>query len=244
MLIVANWKAYVDSKEKAKKLHAAAKRLTNKVQIVLVMPFPYLSIFTGTKGAVAVGAQDVSVTTGGAQTGEVTAAMIADIGATYVIIGHSERRAQGDTDEIVLEKVRRALAHKLIPIVCIGERERDGEARYLSVVRAQLATVFSTLSQKERLSIVVAYEPIWAIGKTAADAITPTDLGEMVLYIRKVLGDYLPGKSALKIPILYGGSAEPTNARALAGGSGVDGFLVGHASADPVVFTALVKAVS
>lgn len=244
MLIVANWKAYVDSKEKAKKLHAAAKRLTSKVQIVLAMPFPYLSLFTGTKGAVAVGAQDVSVTTGGAQTGEVTAAMIADVGATYVIIGHSERRAQGDTDEIVLEKVRRALAHKLIPIVCIGERERDDEARYLSVVRAQLATVFSTLSQKERLSIVVAYEPIWAIGKTAADAITPTDLGEMVLYIRKVLSDYLPGKSALKIPILYGGSAEPTNARALAGGSGVDGFLVGHASADPVVFTALVKAVS
>ncbi|HWH16202.1 MAG TPA: triose-phosphate isomerase family protein [Candidatus Paceibacterota bacterium] len=244
MLIVANWKAYVDSKEKAKKLYAAAKRLTPRADIVLAMPLPYLGLFGGATGAVALGAQDVSVTTGGAQTGEVTAAVLGDIGARYVIVGHSERRAQGETDIEILEKVRRALAHKLTPILCIGESERDEEARYLGVVRGQLAAVFGELSQKERLSLVVAYEPVWAIGKTAAESIMPSDLGEMVLYIRKVLGEYLPGKSALEVPILYGGSAEPENARGLAGGSGVDGFLVGHASVDPVIFTALVKAVS
>lgn len=244
MLIVANWKAYVDSKEKAKKLYATAKRLTHVVDIGLAVPAPYIGLLGGGKSAVRLGAQDVSLTTGGAHTGEITAATLADLGATYVIVGHSERRAQGETDAIVLEKVRRALAHKLTPILCVGETERDPEAAYLGVIRTQLSTVFSELTQKERLSLVVAYEPIWAIGKTAAESITPSDLGEMVLYIRKVLGEYLPGKSVLKVPVLYGGSAEPGNARDLAGGSGVDGFLVGHASVDPATFTALVKAVS
>jgi triosephosphate isomerase len=150
----------------------------------------------------------------------------------------------GETDELVFQKVQRALAHNLTPILCIGERERDMDAQYLTGIRAQLAAVFSQLSQKERLSMVVAYEPIWAIGKTAADSIQPVELEEMILYIRKVLSDYLPGKSAQKVPVLYGGSIEPSNARSLAGGSGVDGFLVGHASVDVPTFTALVKAVS
>lgn len=241
MLIVANWKTYVDTKEKAKKLHLTAQRLASRVTIVLAMPYPYLGLFG--KGKVALAAQDVSETTK-VDTGEVTGSMLTSIGASYVIVGHSERRARGETDVLILEKVRRALAAKLIPILCVGERERDMDAKYLNAIRAQLAAVFQPLSQKERLSLVVAYEPIWAIGKTASESIQPADLEEMVLYIRKVLGDYLPGKSAQKVPILYGGSTEPSNARDLAAGSGVDGFLVGHASVDPVVFTALVKAVS
>ncbi len=92
--------------------------------------------------------------------------------------------------------------------------------------------------------VVVAYEPVWAIGKSAAEAITAEDLGEMVLYIRKVLGDFIPGKGNQKMRILYGGSAEPGNARQLAAGSGIDGFLVGHASVDAVLFSGLVKAIS
>ena len=245
MLIVANWKAYVDTKEKAKKLFATAKRLSGKVDIVLAMPYPYIGMCAGgPKTKVALAAQDVSISTGGATTGEVTAGLLAELGARYVIIGHSERRAMGETDELIFEKVQRALAHNLIPILCVGERERDMDAQYLSGIRAQLAAVFSHLSQKERLSMIVAYEPIWAIGKTAADSIQSVELEEMILYIRKVLSDYLPGKSAQKVPILYGGSIEPSNARALAGGSGVDGILVGHASVDAPTFTALVKAVS
>jgi len=245
MLIVANWKAYVETRDKAKKLFAAAKRQKSKVSIVLAMPHPYIGMCVGgPKTKVQLAAQDVSASTTGAATGEVTASLLSELGATYVIVGHSERRAMGETDELILEKVKRALAHKLTPILCIGEAERDMDAHYLGHIRAQLAAVFSHLSQKERLSMVVAYEPIWAIGKTAADSIQPIDLEEMMLYIRKVLGDYLPGRSAQKVRVLYGGSTEAGNIRALAGGSGVDGFLVGHASADVSSFTALVKAVS
>ena len=245
MLIVANWKAYVDTAEKAKKLVAAGKRLAQHADIALAMPAPYIGMFAnGPKSKLALAAQDVSISTGGADTGEITASTLASLGVAYVVVGHSERRAKGETDEMILEKVKRALAQNITPILCVGETERDEDAKYLNSVRAQVAAVFAGLSQKERLSLIVAYEPIWAIGKTAAESIQPVDLEEMVLYIRKVIGEYLPGKSPSKVRILYGGSTEPANIRALAGGGRVDGFLVGHASVDVPTFTALVKAVS
>lgn len=244
MLIVANWKAYVEDEAKAKRLYAAAKRLAagGRHEIVLAPAAPYLGEFaSANRSSVAFAAQDISETTGGAATGEVTAAINESVGATYAIVGHSERRAKGETDAMVLEKVRHALANGLTPILCVGERERDPEAKYLSFLRGQLSAVFEPLSLKERSRIVLAYEPVWAIGKGAAEAITPADLGEMVLYIRKVLGSY---KGAGKVRILYGGSVDPSNIRALAVGGGVDGFLIGHASTEVQSFGALVKAVN
>lgn len=246
MLIVSNWKAYVESKEKAKALYLAAQKLAkgSTHDLVLTVPAPYIGMLSSDKSLVALGAQDVSDTLGGATTGEITAGVIADLGATYVLIGHSERRAMGETDELLLEKTRHALAHGLTPILCVGERERDEDARYLKVIRAEIADIFGALTQKERMEIVIAYEPIWAIGKTAAEAITKDDLREMIAYIRKVLGDYLPGKAGSRIKILYGGSAEAANAQNLADDTGIDGFLVGHASADVANYTALIKALS
>jgi triosephosphate isomerase (TIM) len=242
MLIVSNWKAYVESVEKAKQLAAAAKKLAgNTHELVLCVPAPYIGVLAGT---VALGAQDISATLGGAATGEVTASLVADLGATYAIVGHSERRAMGETDELILEKVRRALAHKLTPILCVGERERDEDAMYLSFVRAQLAAVFGNLTQKECAHMVVAYEPVWAIGKGAAEAITKEDLREMVSYIRKVIGGYVPAKVASSVRVLYGGSAEAVNAPILAEESTVDGFLVGHASTDVASYSALIKALA
>ena len=246
MLIVGNWKAYVQSEEKAKKLFASAKLLAKNLsdEIVLAVPAPYLGLFSPTnRSKVAFAAQDISRSTGGAATGEVTATLLRDLGVKYAIIGHSERRAMGETDEIVSEKVRHAHANKIIPIVCVGERERDADAKYLNLLRAQIHAVFEPLSQKERQNTVIAYEPIWAIGKTSADALGSSDLTEMVLYIRKILGDYLPGRSPAKVKLIYGGSVEPANIRSLAEGTGVDGFLPGHASADVEIFAALVKAV-
>lgn len=247
MLIVANWKAYVESLDKARRLYAAGKRLSagGHHDIVLAPPAPYLGLFaTGNRSSVEFAAQDISRTLGGAATGEITAGVVAEVGAAYVIVGHSERRAAGETDAVVLEKTQHALAHGLAPILCIGERERDGEAHYLAFLRTQIDAVFGKLSPKERIKIVIAYEPIWAIGKTAKDSITENDLNEMVLYIRKVLAEYLPGKASAKARLLYGGSVEPGNIRTLAGGTGIDGFLIGHASADPSSFGALVKAIS
>lgn len=244
MLIVANWKAYVEDAEKAKKLFAVSKRLARATgfNIVLAPSAPLLgALAAGNKSRVAFSAQDVSATTGGAKTGEATAGAYAAGGAAYAIIGHSERRAAGDTDSIVAEKLSRAFAHELVPILCVGERERDGEGRYLAFLREELTAALAPLTPKERAKVIVAYEPIWAIGKTASDAISPDDLTEMALYIRKVLSEFLPGKAPFRSLILYGGSVEPENIRALAEGSGVDGFLIGRASVEPDMFASLVK---
>lgn len=246
MLIVGNWKAYVETVARAKALVAGAKRLavTGKHDIVVAPPAPYLGVVISGKSKIGFAAQDLSITTGGAETGEVTAGALAGLGVGYAIVGHSERRARGETDIIVAEKVRHALANRITPILCIGELERDQNAQYLKRIREEIRVVFAPLSPRERLSIVIAYEPIWAIGRSAADAITAADLHEMVLYIRKVLGDYLPNRGPSKVRILYGGSVDPSNIRALAAGSGVDGFLVGRASTDVSTFAALVKAIS
>lgn len=244
MLIVANWKAYIEDLKKAKKLFSVSKRLarTTGIDIVLAPPAPFFSVLAAhNKSKIAFAAQDISATTGGAETGEATAAAYASSGAAYVIVGHSERRALGDTDSVVAEKLVRALAHGLIPVLCIGEHERDPEGRYLALVREELTTALTALSPKERSKVIVAYEPLWAIGKTAAFAIGPNDLTEMTLYIRKVLAELLPGKSSSRSLVLYGGSVEPSEVRDLAAHSGVDGFLVGHASVDPSIFSLLVK---
>ena len=244
MLIVANWKAYVEDIKRAKKLFSAGKRLarTTGIGVVLAPPAPLLGALAArNKSKVAFSAQDVSLTTGGAQTGEATAGAFVAAGASYAITGHSERRAMGDTDSIVAEKLARACASGLTPILCVGERERDGEGRYLAFIREELTAALSGLAPKECAKVIVAYEPLWAIGKTAAFAIESNDLAEMVLYIRKVLAELLPGKSSARSLVLYGGSVEPENIRALAASSSVDGFLVGHASVDPDVFPRLLK---
>lgn len=246
MLIVGNWKAYVESGTKAKALYASAKRLSAKGahEVVVAPAFPYIGMLAGGKAASSLGAQDVSVTTGGATTGEVAAGALASLGVEYVIVGHSERRAAGETDEVIAEKVRHVLAHGMTPIVCVGETHRDPEAQYLKGVRAQIGAFMSVLTPKERLATVIAYEPVWAIGKTGNEAITPADLGEMILYLRKVLADFMPGRANMKVRIIYGGSVDPQNIRSLATDTGVDGFLVGRASTDVTTFSSLVKTLS
>jgi len=244
MLIVSNWKAYVEKLDKAEVLVASAKKLSvaSSHELILAVPAPFIGILAKNKGTVALAAQDVSVTLGGATTGEITAGALKGAGASYVIVGHSERRAMGETDETVLEKVRHVLAHGMTPIVCVGETERDEDAHYLKVVRAELTSLFGTLSLKESKEVIIAYEPVWAIGKSAAEAITNEDLREMVFYIRKVIGEHLPGKVSQSIRVLYGGSTEAANAPILSTDTAIDGFLVGHASAEVDSYTALIKA--
>jgi len=247
MFIVANWKAYVEEYAKAKKLFLTSKKLARETSCVIVLApsAPFISALAlRNKSAVAFAAQDVSATTGGAKTGEVTAQAYAATGATFAIIGHSERRFAGDTNAIVAEKLSHALAHGLTPILCVGEKERDGEGYYLSVIREEITTAIEQLTPKERAKVIIAYEPLWAIGKTASASIKPNDLAEMVLYIRKVLAELLPGKSSAHSSVLYGGSVESENVRDLAADSGVDGFLVGHESIDPHAFSLLVKQLS
>lgn len=247
MLVVANWKAYVEDIARAKRLFALSKRRSRRpgIAIVLAPPSVFLGALSpGNKSSVAFCAQDISATTGGAATGELTAQAVAAVGALYAIVGHSERRALGETNAVVAEKVAHALAHSLTPILCIGEHERDADANYLAFLREQISSALQPLTQKERGRVILAYEPLWAIGKTAGDAITARDLSEMLLYIRKVLAEYLPGKSATRSIVLYGGSVEKDNAADLAHNTDADGFLIGHASAAETSFTALLDALS
>lgn len=246
MLIVSNWKAYVSDVKTAKALVTVGKRVVarkNKVRLVIAPSAPYIGLFADGKKPgrkLSFGAQDVSLLPGGAVTGEVTADAFRGLGVTHVIVGHSERRAIGETDEMVLAKVKEAIANGLIPILCIGERERDSEAKYLHFLRRQLASVFDSVAPKDRARIIIAYEPIWAIGKNSFQSIQPHDLHEMVLYIRKALSDYLPNSKLATI--LYGGSVDSSNIRALAEEGGVQGFLVGRASTETATYGSLIKA--
>lgn len=246
MLIVANWKAYIEDIERAKKLLALSAKLarTTEHKIILAPPAPFIGALALKKTSVALAAQDISATTGGAKTGEATAQMYSSLGVSYVLVGHSERRAAGDISATIAEKLSHALACSLTPILCVGEQERDREGRYLTFIREEITSALAALTPKERTGIIIAYEPLWAIGKTAESAISPDDLTEMVLYIRKVLAELLPGKSSSRAIVLYGGSVEPEGARSLAGATNVDGFLIGHASVDERSFAQLVKELS
>lgn len=244
MLIVANWKTYITDIKNAVKLLSASKKLVKAtgVRIVLAPPAPLLgALAIKNKSTVAFSAQDISATLGGAHTGEIPASAYATSGAKYAIIGHSERRTTGDTNDVVATKLARAIAHGLTPILCVGEHERDDEGKYLAVIREELTTAIGPLAKKDRANIIIAYEPLWAIWKDAEHAIDPSDLAEMVLYIHKVLSELLTSKNVANTLILYGGSVDPSNVRDLARGSGIGGFLVGHASADPGTFAIIVK---
>lgn len=247
MIIVANWKAYVEDLEKAKKLVALAKKYarTSPHTIVIAPSAPFVGALAQKNSShITFAAQDVSATLGGPQTAENTAPMYATLGVAYAIVGHSERRAMGDTNDIVAEKMLHAVAHKITPILCVGEHARDPEGRYLSFLREEITSALAPLAPKDRAKVIIAYEPLWAIGKTADQAIHATDLAEMVLYIHKILAELLPGKSSSRSLILYGGSVEPENIREIAATSRIDGFLIGHASVNETTFTQLLQHIS
>lgn len=210
---------------------AAASSNVNGVTLVVAPPFTHLtSVKEALKGSnVELSAQSCADKESGAYTGEVAAKMVASTGATYVILGHSERREYyGETSEILLDKVKLALANNLKPIFCIGERLEERESnRHFEVVKTQLEEVIYNLSEADFEKIVLAYEPVWAIGtgKTA----TPEQAQEMHAHIRKVLADKF-GSKAEHTPILYGGSAKPSNAKELFSKADVDGGLIGGAS--------------
>jgi triosephosphate isomerase (TIM) len=190
---------------------------------------------------VAISAQNLYWKEEGAFTGEVSPKMIFDVGCTYSIIGHSERRQFfGETDETVDKKVRAALAIGLKAIVCVGETlsERDA-GRASEVVRRQVSAGIGQLTSSDLSRIIVAYEPVWAIG-TGRTA-TPEIAAEMHAEIRKILADIYGAAAADAIRILYGGSVKPDNISALMKKEDIDGALVGGASLDPASFVAIIK---
>lgn len=212
-------------------------------EIVLCPPFVYISKVVNLvcKSKIKVGAQDVYWKQNGAFTGEVSAAMLKDIGASYVIIGHSERRQFfHESDEDINLKIKAALDQKLIPIICVGESlaERESE-KTETIVLNQIEKAFNEITREQATLCVIAYEPIWAIG-TGLTA-TPEQAQEVHLWIRNKLTKLYSEAIASQIRILYGGSVKPDNVDSIMSQSDVDGALVGGASLDADSFNRIIN---
>lgn len=244
-LVVGNWKMNGSRAANATLLSGIVAGLGGaKAACAVCAPAPYLAqcqeMLAGTP--VAWGAQDVSIHASGAYTGEVAAAMLADFACRYVIVGHSERRAyHGEGNELVARKAKAALDAGLTPIVCVGETLAQREANQTAaVVGEQLGTVLETLSPEEVTKIVVAYEPVWAIGtgKTA----TPAMAQEVHAQLRAQLKVRVGKEAAQQLHILYGGSMKPDNAAELMAQPDIDGGLIGGASLKAAEFLAIINA--
>lgn len=244
-LIVGNWKSYVASpKEGLALLKAIDKKMPRCVMSTIVVCPPALLVAhlrASYKGSrIAFGVQDISLAPQGAHTGEVTATLARASGAEYTIVGHAERRAEGETDAEVASEARAALDSKLTPIICVGEKERDHGAAYLSVIESMVVASTASLQPEELKKIVIAYEPVWAIGAPVAPGARV--VGEAILYIRKILMQRFGREVGLKTKILYGGAVDDTNAGVLIREGKASGFLVGRASVDPEKFVGIIRA--
>lgn len=223
---------------------ADAAGQTPNVEVAVCPPSVYLSrvgeVLAGSN--VGLGAQNLYAAEDGAYTGEVNAAMLGDVGCRYVILGHSERRALlGETDQQVSEKLAAALAGNLVPIVCVGETLEDREANQTeAVVETQIRGSLAGLDETRAAGVVIAYEPVWAIGtgKTA----TPEQAEEVHAFIRKLLTELFTAEIADQVRIQYGGSVKPGNAKELLGQANIDGALVGGASLKADDFLAIINA--
>ncbi|OHB24686.1 MAG: hypothetical protein A2542_01155 [Parcubacteria group bacterium RIFOXYD2_FULL_52_8] len=247
-LIVANWKMHPDSLQEAKTLFAGVKKTVvklKKVKAVVCPPAIFLHAFTTAHPrlptAFSLGAQDCFYEKRGAHTGELSAAILADARARYVILGHSERRQAGETSAQVARKINLALDAGLTPIVCIGEKVRDEHGFYLKYIEEQLAESLLGVSRKRVAMLVFAYEPVWAVSDQMARAATPEESNEMVLYLRKLLSGKIGIAAAKAIPILYGGSVDARNCESFLQHGGVQGLLVGHASHDGKQFAQMLQ---
>jgi triosephosphate isomerase len=244
-LIAGNWKMYKSVSE-AENLVAGIKagvhRVAGEVDIVLCPPFTALAAVAALirESSLELGAQDMHYETEGAYTGEISPLMLKDLGCRYVILGHSERRIHfQESNELINKKAKSAVKFNIIPIVCLGERLEERQAkRAEEVVRSQFQGTFSGFTGTEMDKVVVAYEPVWAIG-TGQNA-TPEQAQAMQAFVRQLVSRQFGEPAAKSLRILYGGSVKPDNARDLLKQPDVDGALVGGASLKAEAFTQIV----
>lgn len=228
----------------AKDVNEALKGVETKCDVVICVPFTHLASVAGVidQKKLGLGAENCADHLKGAYTGEVSAPMVASTGATYVILGHSERRQYyGETSETLKTKVGLALAENLTPIFCVGEMLAEREnGTYFDVVTRQIEEALFDLNAEDFSKIILAYEPVWAIGtgKTA----TADQAEEMHAHIRKVIADKYGKEVADNTSILYGGSCKPSNAKELFEKPDVDGGLIGGAALDSASFMGIVNA--
>ena len=243
-----NWKMNTDSHTSislAESIVSGSLETAGRsVSVAVCPPFVYLRAVAKALSAssIAVGAQDIYIESQGAFTGEISASMLKDIGCTYALCGHSERRyVIGETDELINKKVAAAIGGGLLPILCVGELLAEREASQTNeVVTRQIKNCLAGLSVEKVSAVTIAYEPVWAIG-TGLTA-TPQQAQEAHDFVRKLLLQMYDAQLAEEIRILYGGSAKPDNAGDLMAEQDIDGLLVGGASLSADDFIAIIQA--
>ena len=248
-LMAGNWKMNLNHLEAIALVQKLAFSLTpadhDAVECVVLPPFVDLrsvqTLVDGDKLRIRYGAQDLSVHDPGAFTGEISGAMLAKLGCSYVLAGHSERRQyHGEDDAVVGAKVRKALEHGLTPILCVGEgldvRRLDGQVDHCV---QQVTAALDGVTAEQARELVIAYEPVWAIG--TGEVATPEDAQEVCAEVRATLASLYPGELADGVRVLYGGSVKSSNVESLMAQPDVDGALVGGASLDAAEFAALCR---
>jgi triosephosphate isomerase len=245
--IAGNWKMNTDihsSVKLAEGVVSGCRDVVGKVDIAVCPPFVYLQQVGKAlqSSHIGLGSQDIYFEQKGAFTGEISAAMLKDVGCTYTLCGHSERRhVIGETDELINKKVHAAISGGLLPILCVGELIEERKAnRTVEVVTRQMKKGLAGLIAEKMSAVTIAYEPVWAIG-TGLTA-TPQQAQEVHALIRKLVAEMYDRKIADSIRIQYGGSVKPDNAGELMNEEDVDGLLVGGASLKAEDFVAIVKA--
>ncbi len=241
-LVVGNWKMNPTSLEEAKKLAQDVKRGikgVKKTDVVLCPPFVYLAPLSGLVGwNLFLGAQNANESTLGAMTGEVSYSELDQFGVKFVIIGHSERRKMGESDEVINKKVKAVVGGGMTAIVCVGESVRDRDGNFYNFIKQQIMSALKDVSKKSLHQIVIAYEPLWAIG--SKESMSPRDLQETSIFIKKVLKD-LYGVFSGDVRILYGGDADRVNSDKLVRDGAVDGLLIGRESLRAKDFIEIIK---
>jgi triosephosphate isomerase len=249
--MAGNWKMNLDHQQATHLVQKLAWTLDDakhdftEVEVAVLPPFTDLrsvqTLVDGEKLGIRHGSQDVSVHDSGAYTGEVSGAMLAKLGCTYVVVGHSERREyHAETDEVVNTKVKAVYRHGMRPILCIGEGlDVRKEGRHVEHTVAQLTAALDGVPGGQAADLVIAYEPIWAIG--TGEVATPADAQEVCSAIRSRMGELYSLELASSIRVLYGGSAKSSNVAAIMAEPDVDGALVGGASLDAGEFATIVR---
>lgn len=245
-LIAGNWKLNPQTLEEAKKIAAAYKKIAPELkhtETVICPPFPFIQALTPSKPVknMSMGAQSAAKEVSGSHTGLVSATMLREVGAEYIIVGHSEERKRGDTDEVVNARLQAVLAAGLTAIVCVGEEKRDSDGAYMQELKSQISTTLANVTAASAKKIVIAYEPVWAIG--APEPMKSEDIYETSLFVKKVVADILTPEAGIKIPVLYGGAVNAANAAEIVRIGQVDGLLVGRESINPSGFVELLKVV-
>lgn len=244
-MMIANWKMNKTRDEALEFIYSVNEQLPayDLVDTVICAPAIILRDLVKRQGDnLRIGAQNCHNEESGAFTGEISPVMLETTGVKYVVLGHSERRIIfGESNEFINKKMHAALAHNLKPIFCVGETLEEREAGITNkVLKEQVEAGLANLTETEMADVVIAYEPVWAIGtgKTAA----ASDANDACAYVRSVVKDLYNAKVADEVRVLYGGSVKPANVSELLSQSDIDGGLVGGASLDPESFLKLVKA--